>query len=150
MSLHIKIVTQDGVLFDEPEVDQVNLPGSEGEMGILPNHAALLSTLNYGEVVVRKAGAEESFIVYGGIAEVRPDSVTILADTAESSYAVDQEKATEARQRAEQLMHEGIPQEKTNTVLQDLRRATLQEKILNKVRIRNATRIRVLEDDENK
>ncbi|HVO43663.1 MAG TPA: ATP synthase F1 subunit epsilon [Aggregatilineales bacterium] len=150
MPLHVKIVTQDGILFEDPAADMVILPGSEGEMGVLPHHAALLSTLNFGEVRVRKSGAEESFIVYGGIVEVRPDKVTVLADTAESSYDVDEEKASEARQRAEQLIREGVPAEAENTILQDLHRATIQERVLSKVRSRNVARIRVIEDENSK
>ena len=82
MPLHVQIVSQEGPVFEEPAADIVILPGSEGEMGILPHHAALLTTLNFGELRVRKGGAEESFIVYGGVAEVRPDRVIVLADTA--------------------------------------------------------------------
>src|SRR5580765_1714370 len=116
MPLHVQIVTQDGPLFDEPAADMVVIPGSEGEMGILPHHAALLSTLNYGELRIRKGGAEESFIVYGGVVEVRPDRVIVLADTAVSSYELDEAQAQQARQRAESLMQSGVPEEKTYAV----------------------------------
>ena len=146
MPLHIQIVTQEGLLFEDDAVDQVNLPGSEGEMGILPHHAALLTTLNYGEVRIRKGGAEESFIVFGGVAEVRPDRVTILADTAASSYAIDEAQAAEARQRAEALMRSGPPEEKRYAA-EELRRAGIEENILRKVRNRPPTmRIKTLED----
>ena len=117
-------------------------------MGILPHHAALLSTLNFGELRVRKGGAEESFIVYGGVVEVRPDRVIVLADTAESSYDVDEAKALEARERAEQLMREGLPVDKMAPVIQELRRAQMQENIIRRVKSRPATvRIRTVEDD---
>jgi F-type H+-transporting ATPase subunit epsilon len=149
MPLHVQIVTQDGPLFDEPAADMVLIPGTEGEMGILPHHAALLSTLNFGELRVRKGGAEESFIVYGGVVEVRPDGVIILADVAESTYEVDEAKAEEARERAEQLMREGLPPDKLAPVIQELRRAQMQENVLRRVRSRPATmRIRTVEDNE--
>ena len=149
MPLHVQVVTQEGLLFEDDAVDMVVVPGSEGEMGILPHHAALLSTLNYGELRIRKAGAEESFIVYGGIVEVRPDRVIVLADTAVSSYEVDEAEAQAAKQRAEQLMTSGVPEEKTYAV-EELKRAGIQENVLRKVRSRpSAQRIRVLEDDEN-
>lgn len=149
MPLHVQIVTQDGPLFDEPAADMVLIPGSEGEMGILPHHAALLSTLNFGELRVRKGGAEESFIVYGGVVEVRPDRVIVLADTAESSYEVDEAKAQEARERAEQLMREGLPPDRMAPVIQELRRAQMQENVLRRVRTRPATmRIKTVEDSE--
>ncbi len=126
MPLRVEIVTQEGRLFLEPEADMVVLPGTDGQMGILPNHAALLTTLALGELIVRKGNAEESFIVYGGVVEVRPDGVNVLADTAESSYDLDGAKAQEARERAEQVMREGLPPDKSAAVLQELRRATLQ------------------------
>jgi F-type H+-transporting ATPase subunit epsilon len=149
MPLHVQIVTQEGPLFEETGVDMVTVPGTEGEMGILPHHAALLSTLAFGEVRVRKGGAEESFIVYGGIVEVRPDRVIILADTAQSSFAVDEAQALAARQRAEDLMRTGAPEEK-HYAIEELRRANIQENVLRKVRQRPAvSRIRVLEDTDN-
>src|SRR5260370_29554538 len=138
MPLRVKIVTQEGLLFEDEGVDMVTLPGTEGEMGILPHHAALLSTLNYGELRVRKAGAEESFIVYGGVVQVAADSVIVLADTALSSYAVDETKAEEARKRAEDLMRSGVPEEKRYAI-EELRRASIQENVLRKVRQRPPT-----------
>jgi F-type H+-transporting ATPase subunit epsilon len=151
MPLHVQIVTQDGPLFDEPAADMVLIPGSEGEMGILPHHAALLSTLNFGELRVRKGGAEESFIVYGGVVEVRPDRVIVLADTAESSYELDEAKAQEARERAEQLMREGLPADRMAPVIQELRRAQIQENVLRRMRSRTGTmRIRTIEDENEK
>ncbi len=149
MPLHVQVVTQEGLLFEDDAVDMVVIPGSEGEMGILPHHAALLSTLNYGELRIRKGGAEESFVVYGGVVEVRPDRVIVLADTAVSSYELDEAQAQQARQRAEELMKVGAPEEKTYAI-EELKRAGIQENILRKVRSRpSANRIKVLEDDEN-
>src|SRR5260221_6794366 len=126
MPLRVKIVTQEGLLFEDTGVDMVTLLGTEAELGILPHHAALLSTLNYGELRVRKAGAEESFIVYGGVVQVAANSVIVLADTALSSYAVDEAKAEEARKRAEELRRSGVPQGKRRA-LEELRRARIPE-----------------------
>ena len=148
MPLHVQIVSQVGPLFEEAAADMVTLPGSEGEMGILPHHAALLTTLNFGEVRVRKGGAEESFIVYGGVAEVRPDGVIVLADTAESAYEVDEARAAEARERAEQLMREGLPPDKMAPVIQELRRAQMQENVIRRIRTRTTARIKIVEDDD--
>jgi F-type H+-transporting ATPase subunit epsilon len=150
MPLHVQIVSQVGPLFEEPAADMVTLPGSEGEMGILPHHAALLTTLNFGEVRVRKGGAEESFIVYGGVAEVRPDRVIVLADTAESSYEVDEARAAEARKSAEQLMREGLPPDKLAPVIQELRRAQMQENVIRRIRSRATVRIKTIEDDDQR
>jgi F-type H+-transporting ATPase subunit epsilon len=147
MPIRVDIVTQEGPLFTEPAADMVIIPATEGEMGVLPNHAALITTLAFGELRVRKGGAEESFAVYGGVVEVRPDRVIVLADTAQSSYDLDVAKAQEARSRAEKIMREGVPPDKSAAVIQELRRANLQENILRKVRSRSSTvRIRTPED----
>lgn len=102
------IVTQERTVFSG-EVNSVSLPGTEGRMGILPNHSALLTTLGFGEVVVRPlAGGEEFFAIGGGFAEVQPTKIIVLADSAEHADEIDIERAETARQRAEQLMKEGV------------------------------------------
>lgn len=110
MPLQCEIVTQERTVFSG-EVDSVNLPGSEGRMGILPNHTALLTTLGYGEIVVRTGEQEEFFAIGGGFAEVQPDHVIILADSAEHAAEIDIERAMEARARAEKFMEEGVPED---------------------------------------
>jgi F-type H+-transporting ATPase subunit epsilon len=152
MPLHVEIVTQEGKLFEEPAATMVIIPGEEGEMGVLPHHAALLTTLRPGELRVRRGNAEESFIVYGGVVEVRPDRVIVLADMAESSYDVDTAKAEEARQQAEQSMRQGVPPDQLESTIRELRRAQIQENVLRRVRGRTGTlRIRTIEDgDEGK
>jgi F-type H+-transporting ATPase subunit epsilon len=79
MPIQCEIVTQDKMLFEGP-ADIVVAPGSEGEMGILPNHSPLLTTLNYGILRVRFQGEEQAFTIAGGVLEVRPDIVTVLAE----------------------------------------------------------------------
>lgn len=148
MPLKVEIVSQEGPLFSEPEADIVVIPGTDGEMGILPHHAALVTTLAFGELRVRKGNAEESFIVYGGVVEVRPDSVRVLADVAESTFDLDAQKAQEARANAEKVMKEGVPPDRTAAVMQELRRANLQENILRKVKSRAAT-VRIRTSDDN-
>jgi F-type H+-transporting ATPase subunit epsilon len=110
MPLQCDIITQEKTVFSG-QVDAVNLPGSEGRMGILPNHTALLTTLGYGEVIVRSAGEEEFFAIGGGFAEVQPDRVIILADSAEHAEAIDIERAERAREVAEKFMAEGVPED---------------------------------------
>ncbi len=110
MPIQCEIVTQERTVFSD-EVDAVNLPGSEGRMGILPNHTALLTTLGYGEVIVRKGGEEEFFAIGGGFVEVQPDKVIILADSAEYADEIDIERAQQARERAEGFMREGVPED---------------------------------------
>src|SRR5258706_12288795 len=147
MPLHVQIVSQDGPVFEEPAADMVIIPGSDGVMGILPHHAALLTTLNYGELRVRKGGAEESFSVSGGVAEVRPDRVIVLADTAASTFDIDEAEAQAARERAEQLMREGLPDDRLAYAVQELRRAQIAIDVIRKARQRGGTvRIRSIED----
>ncbi|MBX3082081.1 MAG: ATP synthase F1 subunit epsilon [Anaerolineae bacterium] len=149
MPLRVTIVTQDGPLFEEAAADSVVIPGTEGEMGILPHHAALLTTLGFGELRVRKGAAEESFAIYGGVAEVRPDRVLVLADTAQSSYELDMQKAREARDNAERLRREGVPAEQARAVMEEIRRATMEENVLRKIKQRPAAmRIKTIEDDK--
>ncbi len=78
MSIRCEVVSQDRMVY-EGDADLVLVPGIDGQMGILPNHAPLLSTLNYGVIRIQYRGEEEVFTVAGGIVEVQPNIVTILA-----------------------------------------------------------------------
>jgi F-type H+-transporting ATPase subunit epsilon len=86
------------------DVDEVVAPGSEGYFGVLPGHAAFLATLGSGEVVYRRGRDEVHLAVHGGFAEVTPERVIILAETAERPDEIDRARAERARQRAEQRM----------------------------------------------
>lgn len=79
--LHIEFVSPESVLFSG-DVDQVDLPGSEGDMGILPGHAPLVTTLRPGIVTIFRGGQREPVVVIGGFAEVSPTGLTVLADKA--------------------------------------------------------------------
>lgn len=108
MTIRCEIVSQDRAVYSG-DVDIVVVPGAAGEMGILPHHAPLLSTLQYGLIKVRVKGQEEVFTVAGGIVEVQPDKVTILADAAENVAEIDVARAEAARKRADELLQKGIP-----------------------------------------
>jgi F-type H+-transporting ATPase subunit epsilon len=108
MTIRCEIVSQDRTVFTG-DVDIVVLPGAAGEMGILPKHAPVLTTLKYGIIKVRKGGREEIFAVAGGVAEVQPDIVTILADAAENVEEIDVARAEAARKRAEEVLAKGMP-----------------------------------------
>jgi F-type H+-transporting ATPase subunit epsilon len=108
MTIRCEIVSQDRTVF-AGDVDIVVLPGSAGEMGILPKHAPVLTTLKFGVVKVRKGGKEEIFTVAGGVAEVQPDIVTVLADAAENVEEIDVSRAEAARARAEEVVAKGVP-----------------------------------------
>jgi len=92
-------VTAERSVFSD-EVDEVIVPGVEGELGILPHHAPLLTTLSYGELRILKGGDEIALAIGGGFLEVRPDRVVVLADAAERAEEIDVNRAEEARQRA--------------------------------------------------
>ncbi|HSO93481.1 MAG TPA: F0F1 ATP synthase subunit epsilon [Candidatus Dormibacteraeota bacterium] len=98
--LHVDILTVEGVRFDG-EADFVVAPGSEGELGILPRHIPLLTPLAAGAVKVRNGNDEQFFFVSGGFLEVRPDTVTVLADAAERAEDIDEARAEDARRRAQ-------------------------------------------------
>jgi len=103
MTIRCEIVSQDRTVF-QGDVDIVVLPGTAGEMGILPHHAPVLATLKYGVIRIRQNGNEELFAVAGGIAEVQPDLVTILADAAENVEEIDITRAQAAKKRAEEAL----------------------------------------------
>jgi F-type H+-transporting ATPase subunit epsilon len=106
MPLQLEIVTPERLAFSD-EVDSVQLPGSEGELGVLPHHAPLISTLGVGELRIRKGGSEESFAIVGGFLQVRPDKVVVMAETADMASEIDLEKAQEARREAERALESG-------------------------------------------
>jgi F-type H+-transporting ATPase subunit epsilon len=152
MPLQCDIITQEKTVFSG-QVDAVNLPGSEGRMGILPNHTALLTTLGYGEVIVRTAGEEEFFAIGGGFAEVQPDRVIILADSAEHAEAIDIERAERARKKAEKFMAEGVPEdpERYAQIRASLQRAQIRIDVAHRRR-RRATltgRAMSMEEDDS-
>lgn len=103
-TIRLEIVTVEEKLFDE-DVNMVVAPGSEGVLGILPRHAALLTALTYGELVVKKDGqADQYFAIGGGFMEVQPHHVIVLADAAERAEEIDLARAEAARKRAEELL----------------------------------------------
>lgn len=133
MPIHVELVTQERKVFDEPEADLVKIPAVEGEMGVLPGHAPVLTTMSFGELVVRKGDAEERFAIFGGVVDVRPDKVVVLADLAESSFEIDVEQAEAARERAQQMLAEGVGEDRNRTALLELRRAELKLKVSRRV-----------------
>ena len=108
MTLHLEIVTPERRTF-EGDVDEVIVPGSEGEMGILPHHAPLISLLGQGVLRVKRSGqAEEEFAIFGGFIQVRPDRVVVLAETADMASEIDVERAERARREAERVLEGGV------------------------------------------
>ena len=107
MSIQLEIVTPERLAYSDT-VDAVVLPGSEGELGVLPHHAPLVSMLGVGELRIRKGGQEESFAIVGGFLQVRPDKVVVMAETADMASEIDLETAQEARREAERALESGF------------------------------------------
>lgn len=101
--IQLRIVTPDRELF-EGEVSDVSIPGKEGYLGILPGHAPLLTELQSGRLTYRQDEMELHMAIHWGFAEVLPDRVIILADTAERGEEIDVERAERARRRAEEFL----------------------------------------------
>ena len=108
MSIRCEIVSQDRQVFSG-DADMVIVPGIQGEMGILPNHSPLLSTLKFGILRVRYKGQEQMFTIAGGVIEVQPDLVTVMADAAENVQEIDIGRAEAAKRRAEEILKQGPP-----------------------------------------
>ena len=134
MPLKLEIVTPERHAFTQ-EVDMVVVPGIDGQLGILPHHAPLLTTLGFGELRIRRGGQEEYFAIAGGFLQVRPDKVVVLAETADLASEIDVEKAEEARREAERALAEGFEEPADLTRA----RAALQRALL---RVRVAERRR--------
>ncbi len=128
MSIKVDIVTPEKMLYSG-DVEMVTLPGTNGQMGILHGHAPLLSTLDIGEIVLHSREGNEYLAVSGGVVEVRPDKVTILADTAEAGAEIDEQRASAALERAERLLAENPPPHRVPEIMASLRRSSLRLKV---------------------
>ena len=106
--IKLDVVTAEQVVFSG-DVDVVVAPGIEGELGILPHHAPLMTMLQPGELRINKGGDEQRLAVSGGFLEVRPDRVIVLADAAERAEEIDVHRAEEAKRRAEESLKAGAP-----------------------------------------
>ena len=126
--LKFEIVTAERVVYSD-DVDIVVAPGIQGQMGILPSHAPLLTTLQPGELVVRKDGEETAMFVSGGFLEVMHDRVTVLADVAERAEEIDVARAAEAKSRAEERLKEHIPEMDLTRAEAALKRSLIRLKI---------------------
>ncbi len=128
-TIRLDFVSQDHMVFSS-DVNEVLAPGIEGQLGILPKHAPLMTILSPGEVVVKREGQPDLlFAVSGGWMEVRPDKITILARTAERSDEIDLQRAEAARARAEQLLAQGPPREERASLEMALKRSQIRLKV---------------------
>jgi F-type H+-transporting ATPase subunit epsilon len=127
--LRVEIVTGEREVLVEDDVDMVVAPGIEGQLGILPQHAPLVTTLAPGELRIVKGGSEEDFAVSGGFLQVGPDRVMVLADTAERSEEIDIARAEEARRRAETELANPRPAADPAVLQAAMRRSTVRLRV---------------------
>lgn len=136
-TVRLDIVTAEREVFSE-EVDEVVVWGTEGQMGILPHHASLMTMLRPGELLIKRGGGEEYLAITGGFLEVRPDKIIILADACERAEEVDIERAEAAKRRAEETLRERPPDIDTIAVEAALRRSLARLKVAERRRRRPA------------
>jgi F-type H+-transporting ATPase subunit epsilon len=133
-TIHVDIVSAEGQIFSGA-ASMVFVPGSQGELGIAPRHAPLLTTLKAGEVRVQTEGAEEqSFYVGGGSVEIQPNLVTVLADTAARARDLDEAAALAAKQRAEDAVRERTDKVDIAEAQAELARAMAQLRAIERLR----------------
>jgi F-type H+-transporting ATPase subunit epsilon len=141
-TLHVEVVTAERELYNG-EADLVSAPGSEGRLGILPRHAALLTTLASGALRIELNGAEEPLFVSGGFLEVSDDNVTVLADTAEHAEEIDQARAEEARRRAQERLAQAQSDAERAELQGALERAIARLRVAELARRRGGRRIQM-------
>jgi F-type H+-transporting ATPase subunit epsilon len=132
-TIHVDIVSAEGQLF-AGDVNMVFAPAAEGEIGIAPRHAPLLTTLKAGEVRVQIGGESQSFYVGGGALEVQPNNVTILADTAARAADLDEAAAQDAKRRAEAAMASRPSEQERAEAIAELARAIAQLRVIERLR----------------
>jgi F-type H+-transporting ATPase subunit epsilon len=136
-TIQVDIVSAEAEIYSGPAI-MVFAPGVMGELGILPRHTPLLTTLKPGEVRVHtEDGTEESFYVSGGILEIQPHVVTVLSDTAMRAKDVDEAAALEAKQRAEQAMQDRSSDYNEARALAELASAIAQLEAIQRLRRRH-------------
>lgn len=128
-TIKVSVVTPDGPVY-ESNVEMVSTKARTGELGILPGHIPMVAPLQIGAVRLKNGSNTEFIAVSGGFLEVRPEQVTILAQSAEQSSEIDLERALRAKERAEQRLHE----KKQENV--DFRRAELAlQRAINRISV---------------
>jgi F-type H+-transporting ATPase subunit epsilon len=135
MPIKVDIVTAERIVYSA-DVDEVIAPGVQGQLGILPHHAPLMTTLQSGELVVKKGTQEDILAISGGFLEVRPDHIIILADQAERAEEIDAARAEEARKRAEERLKQRSSGTDEDRAEAALRRAMVRLSVVEKIKTR--------------
>lgn len=132
--INVDVVSAEGEIFSGP-AKMVFVPASEGDIGIAPRHAPLLTLLKAGEVRIQTPeGAEHLIFVGGGVLEIQPKKVTVLADTALRARDIDEAAALAAKQRAEEALKDKVDKISQAEALAELTRAAAQLKLIEKLR----------------
>jgi F-type H+-transporting ATPase subunit epsilon len=139
-TLHVEVVTAEREVYNG-EADMVVAKGTDGVLGILPRHAALLTTLAVGEMRIKLGAAEETLFVAGGFLEVNSNVVTVLADTAENAEEIDEAAAEEARRRAQERLEQAASDVERAEMLGALERAISRLRVAEISRRRGNRRI---------
>jgi F-type H+-transporting ATPase subunit epsilon len=134
-SVKLDIVTAERVVFSD-EVETILAPGIDGELGILPSHAPLMTMLVPGELLVKRSGEEFSLAISGGFLEIRPDRVIVLADTAERAEEIDAARAEEAKRRAQEQLNQPLAEGDAARIEASLRRSLVRLRVAEKRRKR--------------
>ena len=135
-TMQLDIITAERVVYSD-QVSVVVAPGIEGELGILPHHAPLLTTLQPGEIRVVKEGEEDTFIaVSSGFLEVMANKVVILTDTAERAEEIDEARAQEAVQRAQESLEHRTTDMDLERAMASLRKSQSRLKVVRRRRAR--------------
>src|SRR5262245_31536484 len=133
-TIHVDIVSAEGEIF-AGAASMVFAPGSQGELGIAPRHAPLLTLLKAGEVRVQTAdGQEQQFFIGGGALEVQPNKVTVLADTALRAKDLDESYALAAKQRAEEALNKATDRIEQAEAMKEIVRMAEQVKMIQRLR----------------
>jgi F-type H+-transporting ATPase subunit epsilon len=135
MPLQLEIVSPERRAFTD-EVDEVIVPGIDGQLGILPRHTRLITALGTGELRIKRGGVEQSLLISGGFVEVRSDRVIVMADLAEHSSEIDEARAVEARKAAEAELESAKDPVDIARVRAALQTALMRERIATRRRSR--------------
>ena len=141
----LELVTAERMVYSD-DVDMVIAWGLEGQLGILPHHAPLMTMLQPGELIIKKENEETYMAVSGGFLEVRPDKVIILADACERAEEIDLARAEEAKRRAGEIMEAPSPETDSAAAEAALRRSLVRLKVAEKIRRKRGQRQRSLRE----
>jgi len=144
-TFRLELVTVERMVYSD-DVDMVIAWGLEGQLGILPHHAPLMTMLQPGELIIKKDNEETYMAVSGGFLEVRPDKVIILADACERAEEIDLARAEEAKRRAGEIMDAPSPETDSAAAEAALRRSLVRLKVAEKIRRKRGQRQRSLRE----